>query len=146
MSQSAFYRLSDFFESYAQALEQFDTKAMVQHYHLPCSFLSDEASTIFQETGKLEGLFVQATSFYKQFGIAFARPEVWSKRMWTDRICKAKVNWQYFDKDKKPVYNCDYQYLLRLDKNDHWKIEVSVTVNEKQRMEEWLESRKEEKL
>jgi len=142
MSASQFEKINDFFESYAQALEQFDTKAMTLSYHMPCTFLSDESSTVFTELSKLEGLFNQGTSFYKQFGIAHARPQVWSKRFWTDKICKAKVNWQYFDKENKPVYDCDYQYILRLDKNSHWKIDVSVSVNEKERMEEWLEKRK----
>jgi hypothetical protein len=102
MSASQFEKINDFFESYAQALEQFDTKAMTLSYHMPCTFLSDESSTVFTELSKLEGLFNQGTSFYKQFGIAHARPQVWSKRFWTDKICKAKVNWQYFDKENKP--------------------------------------------
>lgn len=141
MSSNAFYKLNDFFEGYAHALENADTKLMTQHYHLPCTFLSDESSTIFQETGKLEALFMQGTNFYRQFGITHARPEVWSKRMWTQRICKVKVNWQYFDKENKPIYNCDYQYILRLDKYDKWKIEISVAINEKEKMEEWLEKK-----
>jgi len=141
MSSSTFQKVNDFFESYAGALEHYDTKAMTHHYNIPCTFLSDESSTIFSEASKLEGLFNQGTSFYKQFGIAHARPEVWSKRFWTDRICKVKVNWQYFDKENKPIYNCDYQYIIRLDKTDNWKIEVSVAVNEKEKMEEWLQRR-----
>ena len=145
MSSNSFQQINDFFESYARALEQYDTKKMAWHYNIPCSFLSDESATVFTEASKLEGLFNQGTGFYKQFGIAHARPEVWSKRFWTDRICKARVNWQYFDKDKQPVYNCDYQYVLRLDKHNEWKIELSVAINEKERMEAWLESRKHEK-
>lgn len=142
MSSSTFQKVNEFFESYASALEQYDTKAMTFHYNIPCTFLSDESSTVFTEASKLEGLFNQGTSFYKQFGIVHARPQVWSKRFWTDRICKVKVNWQYFDKENKPIYDCDYQYIIRLDKTDNWKIEVSVAVNEKEKMEEWLEGRK----
>ncbi len=142
MSSSPFQRINEFFESYAQALESFDTKAMAQHYNIPCTFLSDDASTVFSEASKLEGLFNQGTTFYKQFGIVYSRPEVFSKRFWTDRIVKARVNWQYFDQDKKPIYNCDYQYVLRLDKHDQYKIEISIAVNEKERMEEWLKKKK----
>ena len=80
-------------------------------------------------------------SFYKQFGIAHIRPDIWSKRGWTDRIVKVKLNWQYFDAGNKPAYNCDYNYILKLDKHDNWKIEVAVSMNEKQNMEEWIQKR-----
>lgn len=137
MSETVLHQVSEFFDSYARALESFDTKAMAQHYVLPCLFMSDESSTVFTEASKLEGLFNQGTGFYKQFGIAHARPEVWSKRAWTDKIIKCKVNWQYFDADNQPIYDCDYQYILKVDKQDRLKIEVSVSVNEKEKMQEW---------
>jgi hypothetical protein len=137
-----FQRLNTFFESYAKALENFDTKLMALHYSIPCTFLSDDSATVFSEASKLEGLFNQGTNFYKQYGIAHARPEVWSKRMWTDRIAKAKIEWHYFDKENQPIYSCEYQYVLRMDKKDEWKIELSVSVNEKEKMEEWLKNRK----
>lgn len=137
----SFQQINDFFDNYAEALEHFDSKGMAYHYNIPCSFLADESATCFTEASKLEGLFNQGTVFYKQFGIVHARPEVWSKRFWTDRMAKVKVHWQYFDKDNQPVYSCEYQYILRLDKHDNWKIEVSVSINEKEKMEEWLHSR-----
>jgi hypothetical protein len=130
--------INGFFESYAKALENFDTKAMVQHYALPCTFLSDESAEVFKEASKLEGLFNQGTGFYRQFGIAHARPDVWSKRPWSNRIVKAKVLWHYFDKNNQPVYDCEYQYILRLDKHDKWKIEMAVSINEKEKMTQWL--------
>jgi hypothetical protein len=141
-STNQFTTLNTFFESYAKALEHFDTKAMAMHYNVPCTFLSDDSSTVFSEGSKLEGLFNQGTSFYKQYGIAHARPEVWSKRLWTDRIAKVKVGWHYFDKANQPIYSCEYHYVLRMDKKDEWKIELSVSVNEKERMDEWLKSKK----
>lgn len=145
MSESTLHKVNEFFDTYASALESFDTKAMAQHYVLPCLFISDDNSTVFTEASKLEGLFNQGTGFYKQFGIAHARPEVWSKRAWTDKIIKAKVNWQYFDAENQPIYDCDYQYILKVDKQGKIKIEVSVSVNEKERMEEWKQ-RQTEKL
>ncbi len=141
MSNSPFKLVNDFFESYANALEQYDTKLMALHYSVPCTFLSDDSVTVFSEANKLEGLFNQGTAFYRQYGIAHARPEVWSKRFWTDRIAKVKVTWYYYDANNQPIYSCDYQYILRLDKQDKWKIELSVSINEKERMEEWLDQR-----
>lgn len=137
----AMNRVNSFFESYAQALENFDTKAMAQHYSLPCTFLADDSAQVFTEASKLEGLFNQGTMFYKQFGITYARPDIWNKRSWSDRIIKVKLNWQYFDKDKQPVYDCDYNYILRLDKHEHWKIEVATSINEKANMDAWLARR-----
>jgi hypothetical protein len=126
-----------FFENYAKALESYDTKSMAFLYNIPCTMLSDDATTIFNDAGKLEGFFNQGVSFYRQFGIVHVRPEVWTRRDWTEKIINVKVNWQYFDANTKPVYNCDYLYVLKLNKNKEWKIVLSVSVNEKERMEEW---------
>lgn len=140
ITTQALHKVNSFFDDYAKALESFDTKLMAYHYAIPCTFLSDESAQVFTEASKLEGLFNQGTTFYKQFGIAHARPEVWSKRRWTDKIIKVKVNWKYYTADNVPVYNCEYQYILKLDKHDKWKIEVSVSINEKERMEEWMKT------
>ena len=140
ITTQALHKLNSFFDDYAKAFESFDTKLMSQHYAIPCTFLTDDSAQVFTEASKLEGLFNQGTTFYKQFGIAHARPEIWSKRQWSERIAKAKVNWKYYDAGNNPVYNCDYMYVLKLDKHNKWKIEVSVSVNEKERMEEWMKS------
>ncbi len=131
-------RVSRFFESYSHALENFDSKLMTMHFMLPATMISDDNTTVFTEASVLEGMFNQAIGFYKQNGILHARPEVWSKHAVTERIMKVKVNWQYFDAQNKPLYNCDDHYILRLDKHDEWKIQVLISVNEKQHMEEWM--------
>lgn len=142
MSSNPSRQINDLFESYANALEAFDTKRMSVHYHLPSTFLSDEASEIYSEMVKLEGLLRQGTSFYKQSGIAYARPEIRNKHFWTERIAEVKVRWHYSDKKQMPVYQCDYYYLVRMDKNGDWKIEVSVAVDEKEQIVRWQEGRK----
>lgn len=136
----ALRKINTFFETYAKALEGFDVKLMVNHYAFPCLFVSDESSSSFTDPAKLEGLFNTAISFYKKYGIVHARPEIWSKRNWTDKIVKVKVNWQYYNADNQPLYNCDYQYIVKADKNSNWKIEVAVAINEKERIEEWEKS------
>lgn len=130
-------QINTFFETYAKALEKYDTKGMAYLYHIPCTMLSDDATTIFNDAGKLEGFFNQGVSYYRLFGIARVRADVWSKRPLTDRIVNVKVNWQYMDVNNQPIYNCDYHYVLKLDKNSQWKIILSVSANEKERMEEW---------
>lgn len=130
--------IARFFESYSRALAHFDTKLMAMHFLLPATMMSDDNATVFTEASLLEGMFNQAIGFYKQYGILHARPEVWSKHMLTDRIVRVKVNWQYFDAANQPLYNCDDHYILKLDRNDEWKIQVLISVNEKQRMEAWL--------
>jgi len=130
-------QINHFFENYAQALENYDSKSMSYMYHIPCTLLSDDATTLFNDAGKLEGFFNQGISFYRQFGITQVKNEIWAKREWTGRIMNVKVNWQYYDKNNNPIYNCDYHYVLKLDKNNQWKIILSTSVNEKERMEEW---------
>jgi hypothetical protein len=131
-------QISDFFEEYATALENYDTKAMAHMHNIPCTLLSDEKTTVFNDASRLEGFFNIGATFYKQFGIAYARPQIWTRREWTDKIMHVKVNWQYFNADKKPVYNCDYHYVLKPTKNNQWKIVLSVSVNEKEHSEDWL--------
>ncbi|MCD6010917.1 MAG: hypothetical protein K0Q79_779 [Flavipsychrobacter sp.] len=130
-------QINNFFETYATALERYDTKGMAYLYNIPCTMVSDDTTTMFNDAGKLEGFFNMGAGFYRQFGIAKVRPEIWNRRNWTDKIVNVKVNWQYYDNLDKPIYNCDYHYVLKLDKNNHWRIVLSVSVNEKERMEEW---------
>lgn len=136
-------RLNAFFDNYAKALEMYNSKGLSYMYNIPCTMVSDEATSIFNDGGKLEGFFNQGTTFYKQFGIAHARPEIWHKRPLSDKIVMVKVKWCYFDNKMKPIYNCDYYYTLKLDKNEQWKIILSVSANEKERMEEWQNNIKE---
>ncbi|MBS1687101.1 MAG: hypothetical protein JSS96_00130 [Bacteroidetes bacterium] len=139
MPVSILNRVNDFFESYAKAYEHFDTKLMAFLHNIPCTLLDDESTSIYQEASKLEGLFNQGIHFYKQHGIVHARAEVWNMHALTDKITKVKVNWKYYNAEKQPVYNCDYHYILKLDKHDQPKIVLSVSVNEKERMEAWLQ-------
>ena len=132
--------INDFFEMYARALDQHDTKAMAYMYNIPCTMLSDDATTFFNDYSKLEGLFNQGVNFYRQFGIAHIHAEVWSWQELSRRVIKAKVHWQYMDAAGKQVYSCDYQYVLKLAKNNQWRIILSVSVNEKERMEESMKS------
>jgi len=142
ISTPSHHHISSFFESYARALEHSDTKLMAFHYFLPCTMLDDESSVIFTEASKLEGLFNQGVGFYKQYGVVHALPEVWNKRQLSAHIAQAKVKWQYLNEGRELLYTCDYHYILRHDKQGAWKIQVVVSVNEKQRMEAWLRGRK----
>ena len=129
--------INDFFEIYANALEQHDTKGMTFLHNIPCTMLSDDTTTLFNDASKIEGFFNQGMSFYRQFGIAHARADVRSWYHLTPRIVTVKVNWIYADALKQLVYSCDYHYIMKLDKRNTWKIIQSVSVNEKERMEEW---------
>jgi len=137
LSSKPQYRINDFFETYAKALEQHDTKLMAYHYHVPCTMISDDSTTLFTEASKLEGLFNQAVGFYKHFGITYVHHDVWNKHLLTEKIAQVKVNWQYLDSHKKPVYDCNYHYILKLSKDNLWKIILSISVDEKEKMEEW---------
>jgi hypothetical protein len=134
MSESS---VINFFDTYAKALEQRDSKVLVSLHFLPCIMLSDDAQSTFSDVSKLEGFFNQGLLFYRQFGIETVRANLWSRVPLTEKIQRVKVNWQYFDKNMVPVYFCDYHYVIRLDKANHWRITLSVSINERERMEEW---------
>lgn len=130
--------INDFFESYAQSLETFDSKRLAFLHNIPCSLLSDDATTFFNDSGRLEGFFNQGMSYYRQFGIAKVGVEVLSRINISEKIVKARVLWKYYDALQQPIYHCNYQYILKVDKHQHLKIVLSISVDEKEQMEAWL--------
>jgi hypothetical protein len=131
------YQINSFFEIYAKALRQRNTKLLAFNYMLPCTMISDDTTTVFTDISKLEGFFNQGVSFYKHYGIAHAIPDVWSKQFLTEKIAQVKVIWQYLDSGRNPLYSCNYYYVIKLNKDNQWKIVLSVSVDEKEKMEEW---------
>ncbi len=135
--------INDFLEAYSRALEAHDTKAMAFMYNIPCIMLSDEATTNFSDASKLEGFFNQGVAFYRQFGIVANRANVWNKQQLSKKVFKVKVHWEYLDANNKLVYDCDYEYIIKLDKGNNWRIMLSVSINEKERMEAWMKANQE---
>ena len=134
--------IASFFESFAEALESQSAKVMAHLHLVPTTMLSDDAYTIFSDSSKLEGFFNQGIAFYRQIGIVYVRAEVWSKTELTDRIARVKVLWHYADALKQPVYSCEYTYVLKLDKTNHWKIVLSISIDEKEQMEDWKQGKR----
>lgn len=133
-------KLNRHFDTYAAAISNYDTKGMAFHFAIPCTFLSVEKATAFNEASKLEGLFNQGIGFYKQFGITLAEAEIRHKRMIADNIAHVKVKWNYYNTDNTLLYNCDYEYILKANKHNNWEIEMAISINEKEQMEAWLKS------
>lgn len=135
MHNHAKYRVNDFFEGYARALERQDTKYMANCYALPCTFISDDSSLAYTTLTKLESLINQSKRFYALHGITYTIPDIKNKLAISERIMRVKLNWRYYNKKDKLVYDCDYFYILRLDDEQHWKIEVAISVNEKEKID-----------
>jgi hypothetical protein len=129
--------INGFFDVFAQALSLADTKTMAYLYHMPCTLMSDDSTVVFNDAAKLEGFFNQGVSAYKQIGIVSVYAETRTRQQWTRRIVLAKVRWVYKDKDAKLIYHCDYEYVLKMDKANQWKIIMSVSMNEKEQLEQW---------
>lgn len=132
--------ITEFFDIYAHALEQYDSKKLVMIHFLPCTMISDDAYTVFSDASKLEGFFNQGLFFYRQFGIARIQADVWSNVHLTAGVKRVKTNWKFFDKAGKALYNCDYHYIMKLDKGNIWRIALTVAVNERERIEAWRNS------
>lgn len=134
-NENPLYRINTFFEDYAAALERQDSKYMANCYTLPCTFIADDSSLVYTTEAKLEGLINQSKRFYSVHGITGAVPDILSKRVITARIVRVSMRWNYIDKKGRTVYDCDYYYILKLDDDDNWKIEVAIPVNEKERID-----------
>jgi hypothetical protein len=138
MTTHPLFLINDFFDDYAAAIESFNSKSMAHCYTLPCSFISQENSSVFSDATQLEGFFSKGTAFYKKQGIVNTQPEVRNKILWAENIAKVKLIWHYYNVLSQPVYSCDYEYILIFNEEIGWKISAAVSLNEKQRMEEWL--------
>ena len=130
------YRINDFFELYAKAVENHDSKFLTNCHSLPCTFIADDSSLAYTSAAKLEGLINNSKRFYSVHGIVSAIPDIRSKRFITDRIVQVSMTWKYFNAKNKPVYDCDYQYLLKLNEYDEWKIEVAISINEQEKIKQ----------
>ncbi len=133
-SQNAIYRVNKFFEDYAHALENRDSKYMLSCYALPCMFIADNSAATYTTAAKLEGLINQSKRFYNKHDITHAYPDIRNKRVLTDKIIEVKINWQYANKNHKPIYDCDYYYIIRLNEDNKWKMETIISVNEQERI------------
>ena len=140
LSTSASARVNDLFDDFAVALERMDTKAMAMHYNMPCMLLANDSETAFSDYGRLEGFFNRGAYAYRQFGIAKVRHEVRMKQEWAGQIFFARLRWHYLDADDRLVYHCDYNYILKPDKNGAVKIAMSVSLNEREQMQAWKDS------
>lgn len=130
--------INDFFDEYAAALESFNAKFIMQYYELPCTFISDNNNTVYTDALLLESFLIHGIAFYKIHGIIFSKPEVWTKVMWTDEMTIVKVKWNYSDNNLQPLYSCDYQYLLRWQPDNKWKIAVAISINEQKNLDTWM--------
>ncbi|MEZ5016352.1 MAG: hypothetical protein R2800_04815 [Flavipsychrobacter sp.] len=128
--------INELFDQYAAALEKNDAKAMAMLYALPCTFLSNDGSSVYSDLAPLEGAISQGRRFYKKYGIVAAAPDVRNKYSITDKIVRVKVNWRYLDKDHRDVYNCDYEYIVKQQIDGEWKIEMAISINEKEQLEQ----------
>ncbi len=134
LAQNA-YDINQLFSEYATAVENNDTKAIAVLYALPCTFLSNEGSSMYNDLATLEGSISQGRRFYKKHGIKAARPDVRHKYTITDRIVRVKVNWKYVNSKEEEVYNCDYEYIVKKHNSGEWKIEYAISINEQERLQ-----------
>ena len=129
------YRINDFFEAYANAVINHDSKYLAKCHALPCSFIADDSTLVYTTAAKLEGLINQSKRLYNVHGITEATPDIRSKRPITDRIVQVNLTWTYSNAKGRAIYDCDYQYILKLDEHNQWKIEAAISVNEKDKIE-----------
>lgn len=130
------YRINDLFEYYSAGVRKGDIKQIANCYTLPCTILSDNLSAVYTTAAKLESVIAQGKRFYKQVGIASVFADVLNKQQITERIYRVKVHWQYYSVNEQPIYDCDYYYLVRLNEDGKWKIEVAISINEQEKVAE----------
>lgn len=127
--------INSFFEDYAAALEQKDTKFMANCYAMPCTFIADDSSIVYTSDSKLEGLINQSKRFYALHNITHAEADLRNKRLISDKIVRISMTWIYKNKKNETVYDCDYYYIIKLSEDDTWKIEVAIPINEKEKID-----------
>lgn len=132
---TAIYRINELFTEYATGIETGDTKRVANCFAQPCTFITDEGSVVYTSLAKLEGTINQGKRFYKKHHVTTAYPDIRNKRFLSERLVQVRIWWQYLDEQSKMVYQCEYYYIIRLDEEQEWKIELAVPVDEKEQIE-----------
>lgn len=132
--------LHEYFETYAGCIATGDARGIAHLFALPCMMASDDKSTAFTDANTIEALFLQGFSFLRKHGVVGALPDVRSRKAITSRIIQCNLTWKYHDIQNTVLYSCDYIYTLHHFPKEGWKIESALSINEKERMNEWLES------
>ena len=138
MKSASISELQHFFEGYAECIDRNDARGIAQYFSVPCLMVSDDRSSAFTDLNAVEVLFLQGFSFLKKHGIVSAKPDVRNRRFITEKILQVAIQWSYFGADGHLLYACDYLYMLHHKEQAGWRIETSISVNEKERMEAFL--------
>jgi hypothetical protein len=135
--------INDFFQAYAQAMLQQDTRLMTRFYELPCMMMADGLANVYTEPNKLEGLFNQGVVYYGQLGVKEFRPDLRNTLHINDQYARAKVLWHHLDASGALMYRCNYEYMLLRGKTGYWSMQSVLSVDEKTELEAWLEAKRE---
>lgn len=123
-----------FFDAYAAAMQQQDTRLMTRFYEWPCTLMGDGITNVYSEPNRLEGLFNQGIVYYGQIGVRSFKPELWSRHQLNEHYMRVRVKWHHCDESGVELYHCFYEYVLHSDKSGFWKMQVVVSIDEKERL------------
>ena len=133
-------RLTAFFESYRMALERGDARGMSVLYGYPCLVLTETYVGSQNSAEELRKILSRSHEFFRQFGMARATFKLIASELVTDRIIRARIRWNFFDRHREAICDTDYDYFLRQDE-EGLRVYVVVSINEEQRIRELTEGK-----
>lgn len=114
-----------FFEQYALAFQQGNSKTLAELFLTPTVIMSDEAKTVFSSAQDIVLAIESLIDKFNQAGITTHLPKVSQIIRLSDTIMFANVYWRMLDAAEQLVFACSTSYTLqRVD--DSLKIIVSV--------------------
>lgn len=134
--------VATFLEHYGNCLGRFAIEEIADCYGLPCLILTDEGDLLVSERRQMVETFSAATDIYRQHGFASAHPRIAAFQATTATVATVDVTWDYRDAAGKKLLETDFRYLLRNNDAGEPKIRTVISINEAQRMAEFLSSRK----
>jgi hypothetical protein len=131
-------QLEEFFVAYGRDLATARDDVIAAHFDEQVLFLSDDGAEVKANDDDFRRHVAAAADSYQGHGINEADPAVTRFDTAGARVGVAWVTWTYLRPSGDPLFEADYVYDVR-DNGTRLVIAVVVSINERERLEEYLE-------
>jgi hypothetical protein len=125
--------VEQYFRDYGAGVSSGDPQQVAGFYGFPCSLLTDDFVGHLDSHGELVATLTRANAYYRQFGLAEARPELLAVDEVTAKITRVRVRWHYLGPDGEPLIDSTYEYVMRADP-EGVRIYVVISLDEQQKL------------
>lgn len=127
-----------FMEEYTLALESYKVENILPFYQFPSMVLSDQGNVVIKDQKEMAGMLTHSFEQYRRYDFAHINATLHSAEKISDTLMLVKVIYLYTDSQGKNLYDTEYRYILQRDDNGKLRINTAISVNEVERIREFL--------